>query len=152
MSFNKVILMGNLTAEPELKATPSGVSVITFTIAVARRYAKESDPVKADFINIVAWRQTAEFVARYFQKGSSILVWGAIQTRSYADKDNKKRYITEVVADEVSFVGKKSNNPDVVEKNQAATGTENNSNAYPISLIQSQLEEIGDDEDLPFLR
>lgn len=150
MSLNKVILMGNLTADPELKATPLGVSVITFTIAVARRYAKESDPVKADFINIVAWRQTAEFVARYFQKGSPILVCGAIQNRSYADKDNKKRYITEVVADEVSFVGNKSNNPGVAGKIQVTTDTENNPNAYPISLIQSQLEEIGDAEDIPF--
>ena len=74
MAFNKVILVGNLVADPELKQTPSGVSVATFTLAVQRRYAKPDDAQQADFINIVAWRQTAEFISRYFSKGKSILV------------------------------------------------------------------------------
>ncbi len=111
MAFNKVILVGNLVADPELKQTPSGVSVATFTLAVQRRYAKPDDAQQADFINIVVWRQQAEFVSRYFAKGSSMLVCGAIQTRNFTDQNGQKRYFTEVVADEVSFVGKKSDNP-----------------------------------------
>ena len=105
MAFNKVILIGNMVADPELKQTPTGVSVVSFTIAVQRRFAKPDDAQQADFINIVAWRQTAEFVSRYFTKGRSILVCGAIQTRSYTDSTTgQKRYITEVVADEVEFI------------------------------------------------
>ena len=103
MSFNKVILVGNLTANPELKQTPSGASVCSFSIAVNRK-GKDAE---VDFINIVAWRQTAEFVSKYFTKGKPILVCGQLQTRSYQDKQGNKRTITEVVADEVSFVGGK---------------------------------------------
>ena len=108
MAFNKVILVGNLVADPELKQTPSGVSVATFTLAVQRRYAKPDDAQQADFINIVAWRQTAEFISRYFSKGKSILVCGAIQSRSYTDQNGQKRYVTEVVAEEATFVERKS--------------------------------------------
>lgn len=147
MSFNKIILMGNLTAKPELKATPSGVSVTTFTIAVSRRYAKESDPVRADFINVVAWRQTAEFITRYFEKGSPILVCGQLQTRNYTAGNGEKRYITEVVADEATFVGKKSASESVITENVPEI---NNPNAYPKSIVQSQLEELGEEDDLPF--
>ena len=75
-SFNKVILVGNLTADPELKKTPSGVSVTSFSIAVNRRFTKQGEQPQTDFINIVAWRQTAEFVARYFNKGKPIFIWG----------------------------------------------------------------------------
>ena len=82
-SFNKVILVGNLTADPELKKTPSGVSVTSFSIAVNRRFTKQGEQPQTDFINIVAWRQTAEFVARYFNKGRPILVCGQLQTRSW---------------------------------------------------------------------
>lgn len=102
MAFNKVILMGNLTAAPELKQTPSGASVCTFSIAVNRKMAKNGE---VDFINIVAWRHTAEFVAKYFTKGKTILVCGQLQTRSYTDKQGAKRTVTEVVAEEVSFAG-----------------------------------------------
>ena len=101
MAFNKVILMGNLTADPELKQTPSGASVCTFSIAVNRKIQKE----EVDYISIVAWRQTAEFVSKYFKKGKAILVCGQLQTRSYQDKNGNKRTVTEVVAEEVSFAG-----------------------------------------------
>lgn len=115
-NFNKVILGGRLTADPELKTTPSGISVTTFTVAVNRRSAKES----ADFLNVIAWRQTAEFVTRYFRKASSICIVGSIQTRSWTDQQGQKRFATEIVADEVFFVDKLSeapgfrNNSDVI--------------------------------------
>ena len=101
-SFNKVILIGNMTADPELRQTPSGVSTCSFSIAVNRKMAKNNE---VDFITIVTWRQTAEFVSRYFKKGKPILVCGSLQTRSWSDQQGNKRYATEVVADEVSFVG-----------------------------------------------
>ena len=104
MAFNKVILIGNLTANPELKQSASGISVCSFTIAVNRKMSKNNE---CDFINVVAWRAQAEFVARYFEKGKPILVCGQIQTRTWTDSQNNKRYATEVIADEVSFVGNK---------------------------------------------
>ena len=101
-SFNKVILMGRLVAAPELKRTSSGLSVTSFVLAVDRKYNKEGEK-KADFITVVAWRQTAEFVCKYFGKGSPIIVCGELQTRSWDDDAGKKRYVTEVMANEVSF-------------------------------------------------
>lgn len=109
-SLNKVILIGNLTADPELKQTPSGISVVSFTIAINRRYqSKNADEGQqaADFISIVAWRKTAEFVAQWFKKGKSIIVCGALKSRSYTDNQGNKHYVTEVVADEVSFAESK---------------------------------------------
>ncbi len=109
LNFNKVILGGRLTADPELKTTPSGVSVTSFTVAVnRRRQQKDSAETQADFITVTAWRQTAEFVCRYFRKASSICVVGSIQTRTWADPQGQKRYATEVVADEAYFVDGKS--------------------------------------------
>ena len=108
--MNKVILIGNLTKDPEHKTTPNGISVTTFTVAVQRRMKNAEGKYDADFINIVAWRSTADFVAKYFEKGSRIGIVGNIQTRSYEDKHGEKRYITEVIADEVEFVGGKSEN------------------------------------------
>ena len=102
--LNKVILMGHMTADPELKQTTSGISVCSFSIGVNRRYSKADQGQKnVDFINIVTWRQQAEFVSRYFKKGSSIVICGSIQTRDWTDSNGQKRYATEVVADEVSF-------------------------------------------------
>ena len=109
-SLNKVILIGYLTADPTIKKTQSEISVSSFTIAVNRQFKSKSsqeDQQTADFINIVAWRQTAEFVSKYFKKGSPIIVCGSIQTRNYTDNQGNKRYVTEVVADEVGFVGNK---------------------------------------------
>jgi len=99
-NFNKVILGGRLTADPELKTTPGGVSVTVFTVAVNRRSAKEA----ANFLNVIAWRQTAEFVTRYFRKASSICLVGSVQSRSWTDKNGVKQFATEIVADEVFFV------------------------------------------------
>lgn len=138
MALNKAILMGNLTADPELKTTPSGVSVTNFTIAVQRRFAKEGQQT-ADFINVVAWRQTAEFISKYFAKGKPILVCGEIQTRDFTDNNGNKRYVTEVVADEVSFVGGKN---DSAEQSNTAPAFQTGAPA--------QFEDVTDDDNLPF--
>ena len=106
-SFNKVILIGNLTADPELKQTNTGLSVCNFSLAINRR-TKADAGQNVDFINVVAWRQTAEFVAKYFKKGRPLLVCGQLQTRTWTDAQGNKRYSTEVVADEVTFVENKS--------------------------------------------
>ncbi len=103
--MNKVILIGNLTRDPEMRTTQSGVNNCTFTIAVQRRYANQQGVREADFIPIVAWRSTADFCGRYLQKGKKICVTGSLQVRSYDAQDGSRRYVTEVVADEVEFVG-----------------------------------------------
>ena len=105
--FNLVVLTGRLTADPELRYTPNNIPVTSFSIAVSRRY-KAGEQAEADFINIVAWRQTAEFVTKYFQKGSMIGIEGSIQTRRYVDKETgKNRTAFEVVANNVQFVESK---------------------------------------------
>lgn len=111
-NFNKVILGGRLTATPELKKTPSGVSVVQFVVAVTRKYGGKDESgqavqPQADFIRVTAWRQLAEFVTRCFSKGSSICVVGTVQTRSWTDQQGNKRYTTEVVAEEINFVDSK---------------------------------------------
>lgn len=103
--MNKVIIMGRLTANPELKTTQSGLSVTTIRVAVDRRFANPDGTRDADFFDVVCWRQTADFVAKYFTKGRMIGVVGSLQTRSWTDKDGGKRYATEIVADEAYFCG-----------------------------------------------
>jgi single-strand DNA-binding protein len=122
-SFNKVILMGRLTADPELKQVNGGTSVTSFTVAVDRKYTKGEEK-QADFISVVAWRQTAEFICKYFSKGSAILVEGELQTRSWTDQQGNKRYATEVVAHEVSFCEAKKNSEtnDTAQNQNAAQG------------------------------
>ena len=109
-SFNKVILIGNLTADPELKQTAQGTSVCSFTLAINRRFQRNADQGQptADFISVVAWRERAEFVAKYFKKGRPLLVCGQLQSRSWTDAQGNKRYATEVVADEITFVENKN--------------------------------------------
>ena len=106
--MNKVILMGRLTRDVEMRQTPNGVSLARFSIAVNRRFAGKDAQQQADFINCVAWRQTGEFIARYFQKGSMIAVVGSIQSRSWDGNDGKKQYATEVVVDEAYFTGSRA--------------------------------------------
>lgn len=108
MDLNKVILIGRLTAEPELKQTASGVSVINFTIAVNRKYKQDGEKI-ADFINVIAWKERAEFVSKYFSKGNPICICGEIQTRKWKDKNGENRYATEINASEVNFVESKTN-------------------------------------------
>jgi single-strand DNA-binding protein len=106
--MNKAILMGRLTADPELRQTPNGVSVARFSIAVDRRFSGRDGNRQTDFINCVAWRQTADFLCRYFHKGNMVALIGSIQSRSWDGNDGKKHYATEVVADEVYFTGEKA--------------------------------------------
>lgn len=106
--MNKAILIGNLTRDPESRTTSSGVSVCTFTLAINRRFTNQQGVREADFINIVTWRQQADLCARYLSKGRKVGVVGSIQTRSYDAQDGSKRYVTEVVADEVEFIGSAS--------------------------------------------
>ena len=162
-NFNKVILGGRLTADPELKTTPSGVSVTSFTVAVNRRFqGKDSAESQADFITVTAWRQTAEFVTRFFRKASSISIVGSIQTRTWTDQQGQKRYATEVVADEAYFVDAKSESPASLQQNapygapagmpQAYTYVPENY-ATPGFAQQGgapKFEEQSDDEELPF--
>lgn len=106
LHLNKVILCGRLVAAPELKTTPNGVPVCSFRLAVNRKYSKEGEP-SADFINCVAWRQRAEFISRYFYKGSSICIEGSIQTRKYTDQSGKTHYATEIIVEDALFVDSK---------------------------------------------
>lgn len=137
--LNVACLMGRLVADPELRHTQNDTSVTSFTIAVDRSYVKSGTERQADFIDVVAWRGAAEFVCKYFHKGQLIAIQGAIQTRSYTDKNDNKRKAFEVVADKVSFCGKESqgnNNPYSENKTQ-----EKNTDGF---------EEINTDDDLPF--
>ena len=106
--MNKAILIGNLAADPEFRTTPNGISYVSFRIACQRRYANQQGVREADFISCCAWRQTAEFIHKYFIKGNKIGVEGSIQTRSYDAQDGSKRYVTEVLVDNAEFVTPKS--------------------------------------------
>lgn len=107
--LNSVVIQGRLTAEPELRTTTNGVSVTSFNVAVDRSY-KNGEEKQTDFLSVVAWRGTAEFVSKYFRKGSMIVVQGSLQTRNYEDKNGNKRTAVEIVADNVHFCGSKADN------------------------------------------
>ena len=138
--LNSVCLMGRLTADPELKSTQSGVSVCNFRIAVDRTYTPKGQEKQTDFINIVTWRSTAEFVSRYFRKGQLVAVQGSIQTGQYTDRDGNKRTTFDVVADNVFFAEKK-----------AESGETKQGAGYDHSPdIQGDFEEIISPDELPF--
>lgn len=142
--MNKVILVGRLTRDPELRVTQSGISVCSFSVACDRRYVKQGEERKADFINCIAWRQTGEFVSRYFAKGNRIALEGSLQTRDWTDNDGKKRYATEVIVDNVEFAQSKSEtNGGYASQNAndsaASSGDSDIDGFMPI-----------EDEDLPF--
>ena len=151
-SFNKVILIGNMTADPELKQTTGGISVCSFSVAVNRRFARaDQGQQNVDFINVVTWRQQAEFVSRYFKKGNPILICGQLQTRSWNDNQGQKRYATEVVADEVSFVASATQAPNGVPAPQGAGSyTPEAYGAPTFNSAGANFEEIPNDGDLPF--
>lgn len=152
-NFNKVILGGRLTADPELKTTPSGISVTSFTVAVNRRFGtKEGEQPQADFFNVTAWRQTAEFITKFFRKASSICIVGSLQTRSWTDQQGQKRFATEIVADEAYFVDAKAEMPAA-----AAPANQSAAPAYGGYMPEGyaaapapSFEELADDEELPF--
>jgi single-strand DNA-binding protein len=141
-NFNRVILGGRLTSDVELKTTPSGTFVTSFSVAINRRGAKEGQQ-QADFINVVAYKERAEFISNYFKKGSSICIEGEIQTRSWKDNSGNTRYSTEVIASQVHFVDSKSEGvqdaPSVIPGFKAEPKPE-----------APHFEEMSLDEDLPF--
>lgn len=156
-NFNHVILGGRMTADPELKTTPSGIPVTTFTVAVNRRFGgKNGEESPADFFNVTAWRQTAEFITKFFRKASSICVVGSIQTRTW-EKDGVKHYATEIVADEAYFVDAKNEIPgqNAAGAAYSPSGQTNavQANTYipqDYMVPQAPSEVLGDDEELPF--
>lgn len=141
--LNTVVLMGRLVADPELRTTQSGLSVTSFRVAVDRPHSRDKE---TDFISIVAWRQTAEFVCKYFTKGQMIALQGSIQTRSYEDKQGNKRTAVEVLADKVSFCGGKQEGGASAPKSQ-----EKSESPGDEAVGQQGLEDMfGPDDDLPF--
>lgn len=140
--YNKIILMGRIVADPEMKTTPNGTNVCTFRIAVDRRYQKQGEEKQTDFFNIAAWRQTGEFVQRYFGKGRMILVEGELTTRPYTDKNGNQATWYEVVAERVSFTGEKAQ-----QDGQAAPRAAVLQGAPP---VPSAPESAGANDDYPF--
>lgn len=156
-NLNKVILGGRLTADPELKTTTSGIPVTTFTVAVNRRFGgKSGEESQADFFNVTAWRQTAEFITKFFRKASSICVVGSIQTRTWMDQNGQKRFATEIVADEAYFVDAKNEMPgQAVGAAAAPVGAANAAGdgsyaSQGYAAPAPKFEDVADDEDLPF--
>lgn len=158
--LNKVILMGRLTADPELRQTTGGISTCRFTVAVDRNYVQQGQERQADFITVVAWRQTAEFVSRYFSKGRMICVEGNLRTSSYDDRNHPdvKHYVTEVYADQVYFAGDKNpnsgnnqqggynSNPQYAQQSQQPAQPQNNQTGFSVGDLGEYEEVIGDSE------
>ena len=144
-NFNKIMLGGRLTAKPEMRQTLGGIPVCSFTMAVNRR-ARAGEQAVADFFNVTAWRATAELVSKYFTKGSSILVVGSLQNRSWTDQNGQKRYATDVIADEVSSVDSRSEST-AAQADQAGAYVPA---AYTAPAAAPSFEDVGKDEDLPF--
>ncbi len=136
--MNKVILVGNLTRDPELSETPSGVAVCRFAIAVSRDYANSDGTRETDFFNITVWRGRAEVCGKYLKKGSKVAIVGSLQNRSYEDKDGIKRNVTDVVANEVEFLSPKG-----------SSGEDGDSSVVNAKRVRPELEEM-DDNQLPF--
>ena len=150
--MNKVILIGRLTRDPELRTTPSGVATTTFTVAVDRNFVnQQSGQREADFINCVAWRKQAENISRYCFKGTQVAVEGRIQTRNYDAQDGTKRYVTEVICDNVTFLGSKNSNG----RDNSSDMSEPSSDIETTNLDEDPYANMGDevaltDDDLPF--
>ena len=147
--INRVILIGNLAADPESRTTQSGVAQCTLRLAVTRRFTdKQTGQREADFFNVICWRQTAEFISRYFRRGSALCITGSIQTRTWQDQQGQKRYATEVVADEAMFVDSKNEG--------GVSGGQYSPDAYATPSYSSaptaapKFEELKTDDDLPF--
>ena len=163
MSVNKVILVGNLGKDPELKYTPSGAAVVTFSIATSERYKDRSgeQQEKTEWHNIVAWRQLAEICGKYLHKGKQVYIEGRLQHRSYDDRDGNKRYITEIVADQMQMLGGRGGGDESgggynrsAQSTGSAQGQNNNQGQGQSQQAsgQSQVEEppFNPDDDIPF--
>ena len=168
-NYNRIFLGGRLTADPELRQTTTGIPMVTFSIAVSRRTGRsqqDQNQPTADFFNVTCWRERAEFVSRYFRKGSSIFISGTLQNDNWTDSNGVKRYSTRIIADDVNFVDSRSENPYANQMNTAPTQqsqsgyAQQNQSYTPSSYTTSDLtddsdkqpnfEEIADDESLPF--
>ena len=150
--MNKVILIGRLTRDPEMRTTTSGVSSTTFTLAVNRNFTNQNGEREADFIDCVAWRRQAENIAKYCTKGTQVAVDGRIQTRSYDAPDGTKRYVTEVIADNVTFLGAKSGNASTFSNDNYVSQA---NNIETTDISEDPFKDFGDDltlsdDDLPF--
>lgn len=152
--LNVVAIMGRLVADPELRTTPAGHSVCSFRIACDRSYVQQGQERQADFIDIVAWRQQADFVSKYFQRGSLIAVEGSLQTRQYQDKQGSKRTAVEVVANNISFAGaKRQDGQSVPSYEQQTVSHVQQAKAAQPAYTQGSMDDfavINDDDDLPF--
>ena len=137
--INRIVIMGRLTADPEYKQTPNGTAVVTFSVAVDRNYTAKGQEKQTDFIPCVAWRNTADFIRRYFAKGNMIALDGSLQTRKYTDKQGNNRSVFEVLVDQVSFAGSKSDSTPTAADPQKGN-----------DFDFGDFEEIGEDEGLPF--
>lgn len=152
--MNKAILIGRLTRDPEMRTTTSGIASTSFTVAISRTYTNQNGEREADFINCVAWRKQAENIAKYCKKGSQVAVEGRIQTRSYDAQDGTKRYVTEVVADNVTFLGTKANSGDFPSSNESES-FESNPDIMTTDVSEDPFKDFGNevalsDDDLPF--
>lgn len=154
--YNKVIMMGRLVSDPELRTTPQGVNVCSFRIAVDRRFQQKGEERKSDFFNIVAWRQQAEFVNRYFSKGRMILVEGELTTRNYTDKNGNPSTWYEIVADRISFTGEKAQGGAYSDYAASASSSAPAQTSAPAAPAQQAGAPAGDfspaasDDDYPF--
>ena len=137
--MNKVFLIGNLTRDPELTETPSGVAVCHFSIAVNRNYTSQDGERQTDFFNITVWRTQAENCGRYLKKGSKVAIVGSLQNRSYEDKDGNKRSVIDIVANEVEFLSSKASGDGQEEEIRPMKGSK-----------KAELEMMADDDQLPF--
>ena len=144
-NFNKVILGGRLTADPELKTTSTGITVVTVSMAVNRRTSKEQ---QTDFFRVTAWRTTAEIISKYFRKGSAICVVGTLQNNSYTDQQGQKRTFTDIVADEVMFVDSRSDNP--ASNGDAMPSAQPSFTPNFADTDSAKFQQVKGDDDLPF--
>jgi len=145
---NKVILVGRLTRDPEVKNTTTGKAVATFTLAVDRRFKNKDGQKEADFVPIVVWGKQAEFAGQYLSKGSQIGVSGRLQVRSYDAQDGQRRYVTEVVADEINFLS--SSRKDSTTGFQQASAPQSNNNNMSVMGLDEDFHLMADDDDIPF--
>ena len=157
--LNVVAIMGRLVADPELRTTQTGINVVSFRIACDRNFARPGEQRQADFIDVVAWRQTAEFVSKYFQKGSLIAIEGSIQSRQYQDKNGNNRTAVEIVANNVSFAGSKGSNQGGGAYQNVAPSYQTQAPARPAAVEAAPSYSAGsaddfavidDSDDLPF--
>lgn len=155
--YNKVIMMGRVVNDLELKTTQSGTSVLSFRIAVDRRFQQKGEERKSDFFNVVAWRNEAEFISRYFAKGRMILIEGELQTRTYVDKNGNNAYVTEIIADRACFTGEPKQGGSTYSNTgypaPPQTHPAENSNAKPTissGNVSDFVEDTSSDDDYPF--